>query len=150
MDLDLLRQALDAGVGWYGIAAAAVVLLIRLYRSAPMQAIVPLVMQWRRLRPWARLTLVFAAALLSAWVAALIAGQGPLLALGMAIPVAIAAIGSHEVTKTVGYVQTQAAVAKNLGYRPGAIRTALQPVIPIDRNAMRRARVLSESAEFSD
>lgn len=142
-DMDLFRRAIEAGAGWYAIAAAAVVLFIRMLRSETVQLLLPLPWQWKRLRRWVRLGIVFLTALASAWVTTLLAGHPPLAALGMAIPIAVAAIAGHKTTQAIGYAHTNASINGNLAYEPGSIRTAISPILPIDRRAVKRANEIA-------
>jgi hypothetical protein len=142
----LYQEAARAGLEWWGLAAVFVVLSIRALRTDVAQGLLPAVFQWHRLKRWAQLLIIFAAALGSAWVTALIGGAAPKAALLAALPVGLAAIGGHKVTKAAGHAHTQSQLRKNLNYEPGSIRTSIAPLLPIDQNSLRRANQVSKTA----
>ena len=136
--LSLLVAAKAAGLGWYGMAAACVVVAIRILRLDAVQSMLPVLWRWQVLKPWAQLAIVGVGALGASWVAGLVAGNAPLAALGAAVPVALAAIGGHEMTRAAGYAQTAAELARNPGYQPSGLRSALDPLLPVDRDRLMR------------
>lgn len=145
--LNLLLRSRESGIGWYGVAAAAVVLLIRGFRSESVQSVLPVVAQWSRLKRWVQLLLVFCAALLASWVTALITGMAPAAALLFSIPTALTAIGGHKATKAAGHAMTRDSIRMDIGYKPGKIRAAVSPILPMDKKAMARAADLDKVAK---
>lgn len=149
--LGLLRQASETDAGWYTLAIVAVVVGIRAYRIPAIQSMMPAVAQWGRLPFTLRIGIVFAVAAGASLAAGLLAGKTILAAMLSAVTVGIGAIVAHKTTKAIGHVQTQRAVdRKGLGYRPGSIRIALDPVFPLDRHELDGAAVLREAAERAE
>ena len=143
-DAELLEQAIESGAGWYAVAAAVVVLLVRAYRARAVQALLPRSMQWALWpRGW-RLAIVFVVALLSAWVAALVAGQGIVEALVASLPVAVTAVLGHKASKAAGHAHTHAKLRGDLGYQPSALRNAVSPVFPVDARAVASAQRMTQ------
>lgn len=145
--IEMLSSAIEAGGTWYAVAVAVVVVIVRIYRQPAMQGLLPPESRWDALPKLARLVIVLVVALGAAWVAALLAGQSPLAALLAALPVALSAVATHKVTQAIGYAHTSAQTRKDLGYKPGSIRTALDPILPIDRERVERANSIARRAK---
>jgi hypothetical protein len=141
-DLGVLdAQQISEGAPAFVAAAGSVVVAIRWYRSAAVQAILPAAIKWHNLPQLARYAVVFGASLLASWAAAIASGQGHMAAMVAAIPVAAGALSTHKATRAVGYRQTARAIErKGASYEPGSIRTGLGVVFPVDRKAVDKAR----------
>lgn len=136
-EVELLQAAIASGGAWYAVAMAAVVAGIRIYRHPVVQGLLPVVAQWSRLKPWARIAIIFAASGLSAWVTGVMAGQSVVASLSAALITALGAIGGHKATKAVGHAQTAAAMKKDGSYAPGAVRSAMAVVLPVDHKGIK-------------
>jgi len=141
--LEVIGEAC-AGKRWHALAVAIVVVVVRLYRRPDVQALVPASLRWNRIAfPW-RLLLVFGAAAGSSLVTGILGGQTIGAVVLTAVSVGIAAVGAHKVSKAAGHAQTSVALRKSGPlYKPGSIRTALEPVFPIDRRAIELERGLA-------
>ena len=146
----LIQQVQQAGLGWYGAAAVTVVLLVRLLRMEAVQMLIPMEWQWNRLKPWARLLIVFASAFAASWLAALLSGQAPVAALAAAVPVALTAIAGHKGTQAVGHADTQRRLLRDPEYSPTALRSVVSPVLPIDRQAIDMSKAAVEIRKRSN
>lgn len=144
--LALFLQSREAGLGWYGVAAAGVVVLVRGFRLESVQAALPVVAQWGRLKKWVQLTIVAVTSLAASWVTALMTGMAPAAALLFALPTAIAAVGGHKVSKKVGHAMTRESLRMDIGYSPSVLRKAVTPLLPMDEKAMKRAADIGKTA----
>lgn len=142
--LELLSAAVQAGAGWYAVAAACVVLGIRAYRHPAIQGALPKSKRWKSLPSWGRLALVFLSSTGAAVVTSILAGHTLWAALAAAMPVAAAAIGAHESTRAVGYAHTSGKIMQDLAYEPGVLRRAAEPIFPIDRQRLSRAHSIAQ------
>ena len=150
-DLDaaiaLVKQVVEAGGPWYALAAAVVVVVIRVLRSSPVQSRLPGWLRWAHASLCVRLSLVLITSAAAAFVTATLNGDSWWRALIASIGVAISAVLGHEATRAVGYAHTSHAL-KQQGpfYEPGSIRTVLSPVFPIDRQRMYTEQAIIASA----
>lgn len=145
----LLQLVAEGKPGWYGLAASLVVLAVRAYRTEVVQCMLPRNRRWVHLQPWVRYAVVFGASLLSALVAARLAGQSWMAGALAALPVAVAAAAGHKVTKAAGYAQTARRIAKQgLAYEPTSLRTSLELLLPIDQDALRPGRNLRNAVRW--
>lgn len=139
-DTELLNQAIQSGLGAWAVAPAAVVAGVRVLRAAPIQAAIPPRWRWDSLPWWAQYVVVGVSSVAASVATAVLVGVAPAVALAAAVPVALAAIGGHEVSKAAGYADTAKKLTADPGYVPGAVRKAISPVLPIDSNAIIRAK----------
>lgn len=128
--VDGLKQAWAVG-GYWGVAAAAVMLLIRIYRKEFIQNALPARFRWSNLDVGVKLALTGLAALGGTFVTAMIAGASPVTALLAALPVALGAIFGHHATELVGTaIDIVMAKVKKGKYVPGTLRRASSIVLP--------------------
>jgi hypothetical protein len=95
-------------------------------------------LRWLNWPAGLRKAFVFVASLGATFLTALGTGQGIIAALVAAVPVAVASIVAHKITKAIGHAHTRAALTRGLNYKPKGIRTSLDfmGVLPIDHHTI--------------
>jgi len=139
MDLEML-QMLYANAGWYGIAAALVTSMVRLFRHPDLQESLAPRFRWVSMPLGVRLLIILLASVATSLVASIGAGVTGWAALAAAVPTAIAAILGHKTTKLVGHTAQELAQRKKARYRPGSIRTVLDEVgvLPLNHKKLEK------------
>lgn len=125
--LTLFRSA-----GWWGVAAGAVMIMIRMFRKPGIQEQLPSRFRWDKLPPAWRLAFIVLSAAASCLVTALATGAAPAAALAATLPTTALAIVGHKATKAVGHKATPR------NRKAGSIRTALDAVgaLPLDHKTL--------------
>lgn len=139
MDLQLVLD-LFAKSGWWGAAAAAVMISIRQFRKPVVQNALPPTWRWIAWPRWVQMILIGLLSVLTTVVAALGAGTPILTALLTALPTTIAAVMGHKVTKGLGHTLQDMAEDRvsPLAYRPGSIRVKMDSLglLPLDHHRL--------------
>ena len=144
--VDELAEAY-AQAGWLGLAAVAVTLALRVYRKPLIQAILPPQVRWNALPRVYHWLLVAAASGAASALTAVSTGMSWKAAVIAAVPVALGAMTGHETSKAIGHNHTASCIRKHgVTYEPGALRKALDIVVPLDSETLAQTRNLNEAA----
>ncbi len=103
IDVQALTEAYSHG-GWLAVMSVGVMLIIKAWRSNNMQTALETTfpkLAWASWPLWLRITVVVATATLSSVLGAVAVGVPLVSALIGAVPVALGAIGAHELVATV-------------------------------------------------
>jgi hypothetical protein len=133
----LLTQLLALFSGNLGPAAAigtGVLLILRIYRTSALQALLPKRARWDSLHPYAKVGLPFAVSFVGSLLLSLAGGATVLSSLPAALMAALGAIGIHHATKAMGQAETNSQL-KALGpsYTPSPLRNAVSIIVPIGK-----------------
>lgn len=96
-----LKEAYESA-GLLGLLAAALMLGVRVYKLDIVQGFLPERFRWANLDLWPQRAVVFGSAFLGTALAAVLGGLGWTAAALAAVPVAIAAMLGHKLTKVAG------------------------------------------------
>lgn len=99
--IDGLKEAYTKA-GWLGLAAAGLMLAVRLYKADVVQSFLPAKLQWANLGLWQQRGVIGGTALAGGALAAVLGGMTWAAAMLAALPVAIGAMFAHNVTKVAG------------------------------------------------
>lgn len=99
--LEGVKEAYEKA-GWLGLAAAVLMLGVRLYKLDVVQQYIPAKYQWQSLGLWGQRSVVFGSSFAATALAAALGGLGWASAGLSAIPVALAAMLAHKVTRVAG------------------------------------------------
>lgn len=135
--LPLLTQLLALFSGNMAPAASigtGALLLLRIYRTSALQALLPKRARWEGLHPYAKVGLPFVVSFVGSLLLSLAGGGAVLSSLPAAFMAALGAIGLHHVTKAMGQAQTNMALkAEGPSYSPSPARRAFSIVVPLGK-----------------
>lgn len=127
-----LIVALWSAVRWWSIPVVVVMVGVRGWRHPKVQQSIRPKWRWSATPRWAQWGFIGAASLATSIATGLVSGLGWGAALWAAVPVAIAAIGGHKVTKFVGHTMHEAALTSDPEYKPSPFRKAASILVPLD------------------
>lgn len=126
--IDGLKEAYEKA-GWLGLAAAALMLGVRLYRLDLVQGFLPEKMRWENLGLWPQRSVVFGSAFVAGVLAAVLGGLSWTAAALAAVPVALGAMLAHKLSKVAGSSLNGVLVKIPL-YDGSGIQKAVAVVLP--------------------
>lgn len=127
----LARQLFDAAGPW-SIPVLCVVFGVRLWRMPSIQSFIPEKVRWSTLSMPVRLGVVFAASIAASMASSMIAGKGWMTALVAAVPIAMASVMTHKITKIVGHTMQDSVQQGRQDYRPSKMRKVASIVVPLN------------------
>lgn len=135
--LPLLTELLALFSGQLPLATAlgtGVLLVLRLYRTAVLQNLLPKRVRWDSLPPAMKVGIPFFASFVGSLLLSLAGGATVLSSLPAALMAAAVAVGAHHATKSVGQALTNSALkAEGPSYRPSASRRAASIIVPLGK-----------------